>query len=76
MFRLSTSRQPTPEELAELQAFFADELARFETEPDAAQAFLNVGEYHLETEVSPVEWAAYAIVANAIFNLDESITKS
>ena len=76
MFRLATSRFPTELELEELNAFFQEELTRFEGAPKEAEAFLAVGDYHLDLDTETPELAAYALVANAIFNLDESITKS
>ena len=75
MFRLATSRLPSEEELAQLMAYFSEEHQRFQDEPEAAKAFLSVGAYQ-QKEVLPIaETAAYAVVANAIFNLDETITR-
>ncbi|GAB5554403.1 MAG: hypothetical protein Sapg2KO_39940 [Saprospiraceae bacterium] len=76
MFRLSTSRYPTPEETSELKAYFGEELKRFSASEEDAKAFLGIGEYKVEADLEIDEMAAYAILANAIFNLDESITKS
>lgn len=76
MFRLSTSRYPTPGETSELKAYFGEELQRFSANKEDAEAYLGVGEYVVQSDLGVDEMAAYAILANAIFNLDESITKS
>lgn len=76
MFRLSTSRYPTPEEASELKAYFGEELKRFSANQEDAEAFLGIGEYVPQSDLAAGEMAAYALLANAIFNLDESITKS
>lgn len=76
MFRRATSRYPAQEELQLLVGYFQEELTRFEQEPEAASEFLAVGEYQQDNLLPPAEMAAYAMVATAIFNLDESINKS
>lgn len=75
MFRRTTSRLPSLEELQVLVDYFQEELTQFEQNPAAANEFLSVGEYDQNTILPPAEMAAYAMVANAIFNLDEAIHK-
>ncbi len=75
MFRLATSRQPGESELESLVEYFGSELARFRQRPDAAASFLSVGQYPQKELLPAPEMAAYALLANAIFNLDETITK-
>lgn len=76
MFRRTTSRHPSPQELQVLVDYYQEELTHFEQNPAAANAFLSVGEHEQNSILPPAEMAAYAMVANAIFNLDESINKS
>ncbi len=76
MFRLATSRYPEKGELETLQVYFEEEKANFSSEPKSAEAFLETGEAPQEELLPPAEMAAYALVANAIFNLDETITKN
>ncbi|MCB9300430.1 MAG: PSD1 domain-containing protein [Lewinellaceae bacterium] len=75
MFRLATSRQPQESEIKALAGYFDDELARFKAEPEAASRFLSVGQYPQKELLPAPEMAAYAVLANTIFNLDEAITK-
>jgi len=75
MFRLATSRQPEADELAELEEYFNEELARFSGEKMEASAFLSIGEYEQKKLLDSPEMAAYAVVATAIMNLDETITR-
>lgn len=75
IFELATSRKPSEEELQNLKSFFEEELARFEAQPKEAENFLQIGAYEQKELLEPSEMAAYAIVANAVFNLDETITR-
>ncbi|MEO1259408.1 MAG: PSD1 and planctomycete cytochrome C domain-containing protein [Bacteroidota bacterium] len=75
MFQLATSRTPEKEELAGLTDYFKEELNRFSNDETAAEAFLNIGQYAQKALLGKAEMAAYALVANTIFNLDETITR-
>ncbi|MFK8009980.1 MAG: PSD1 and planctomycete cytochrome C domain-containing protein [Saprospiraceae bacterium] len=75
MFRLATSREITTDELDNLLAFFKEEKNRFEASPKAAKELLQIGEYPQRELLETPEMAAYTIIANVIFNLDETITK-
>ncbi|MCB0584870.1 MAG: PSD1 domain-containing protein [Phaeodactylibacter sp.] len=75
MFRLATSRAPEKEELEFLVQYFEEEELKFTDRPEAAEKYLQVGEFILQTEMPGAELAAYALVANAILNLDEAITR-
>lgn len=74
-FRLATSRLPKEEEVAILNDMLNEEIAHFEDNPNEAEKLLNIGEYFTESNVSPVNLAAHAIVANAILNVAEAIMK-
>jgi len=75
MFRLATSREIKEDELKNLVGYFEEEKNRFTENPKDAKALLQIGEYP-QKELAPLsEMAAYTIVANAIFNLDETITR-
>ncbi len=75
MFELATSRTPEAEELEKLMVYFKEELNRFSKNEKEAEAFLNIGEFEQKDLLEKPEMAAYAVVANAIFNLDETITR-
>ncbi|MCR9289219.1 MAG: PSD1 and planctomycete cytochrome C domain-containing protein [Bacteroidetes bacterium] len=75
MFEWATSREPSAEELTNLKSYFEEEFTRFQKEPKEAESFLAIGEYEQKALLDTTEMAAYAIVANVIFNLDETITR-
>jgi hypothetical protein len=74
-FRLVLSRPATDAEVAVLKAAFQRALAAFRTAPQAAEAFLSVGESTGAVNCDPAELAAYALVMSTILNLDEAVTK-
>ncbi len=82
-YRLCLARGPHPEELARLEAFFHDQLARLRAgELDAARI---IGEAPGKPAASPLlarpaaidrnELAAWTTIVRAILNLDETMTK-
>ena len=73
-FRLVTSRQPTPQEVAELRQTLETFQSDFARDPTTAEKLLTVGEQPVNQDLSAAELAAYALVANTIMNLDEAIT--
>ena len=70
-FRLCTSRQPTSDEVETLLALLRAEHERFKADPSAAMKL--VGEATDAAEVARL--AAWMCVANALLNLDETVTK-
>ena len=74
MFKSATSRAPEEEEINLLLNYFQEEQDKFITSPERAEDYLKVGEFTLQTNIPKTEMAAYALVANAILNLDEAIT--
>lgn len=76
MFYQATSRPADEVELSKLTDYYEAELSRFKAEKGEAKNYLSVGSSPQLDLASIEETAAYAIVANAIFNLDETITRS
>ncbi|MDA0196905.1 MAG: DUF1553 domain-containing protein, partial [Bacteroidetes bacterium] len=74
-FRLATSRHPREKEMEHLVNLLKDEQETFAKEPEKAENLLNIGEYKLEPDFDLTVLAAYTVVANAILNLTESISK-
>ncbi len=74
-FRNATSRYPQDKELEALTEILVVEQSTYESDPKAAEALLSVGERSIAKDYKNSELAAYSVVANAIFNLDETITK-
>ncbi len=71
-FLLSVSRRPTSEELSQVLAYQASERRRFAEDLEAA---LAVVEEQWEPRDDLADLAAWTMVANALLNLDETITK-
>ena len=75
IFRLASSRSPNTEELESLTQYFHKEKAVFEQYPERAKEYLAIGEWSMKANIPAVELAAYTLVANTIFNLDEVISR-
>jgi hypothetical protein len=76
MYKAATSRQPQADQISALAAYFNDEKQQFELLPENAVTFLNIGDSEQKALLPPPELAAYAMLAAAIYNLDESISRS
>jgi hypothetical protein len=75
-FRRCVSRRPTDAELERLLQFYEEERQRFESDPAAADALIGEAASAEEgPSPDPAEWAACAMVANVLLNLDETITR-
>jgi hypothetical protein len=74
-FRTVTSRPPTKAELAVLARVLDRQLTTFKANPDAAKHLLASGESPADAALDPAELAAWAMVASAILNTDEAVTK-
>jgi hypothetical protein len=71
-FRLIATRPPTAGELQRIVASYGAQLDRFRKDPGAATRVVKG--YAVEG-VDPAEQAAWTLVANALLNLDEAVTK-
>ena len=74
-FRLATSRHPQEKEVMLLAGLLEDQMEFFNSDPEMAEGLLNIGEYELDPNLDLAELAAYTVVANAILNLTETISK-
>jgi hypothetical protein len=75
MFRLVTSRAPRDAELNVLTRMYEEQRKIFEANPQEAAKFMTVGDKANDPNIPPVELAATAVVANALFNFDEVVIK-
>ena len=71
-FRLVATRAPKPEEIDRIVASHAEQLERFRKDPQAAARVIGA---RAVDGVDPAEQAAWTLVANALLNLDEALTK-
>ena len=74
-FLLTTSREPTPQELEILLSKYKWHLAEFQSDLESAQQLLNVGESERDKTIDSAEHAAWTCIASLLLNLDETITK-
>jgi hypothetical protein len=74
-FRLAIGRRPTAAELATLVAGFEADLATYAADREAAERFATVGLVKKPDGVAADEFAAYALAANVIVNLDEFVMR-
>ena len=66
------TEEPDPRELERLLAGYAEHLAQFQRAPERARQVIDG--FAVEG-VDPAEQAAWTMVANALLNLDEAITR-
>lgn len=73
-FRLIICRKPKEQELAILKSYYTDELKTIDKK--TAVKVLNVGEYPVPENLNKVNLAAMMKVVDAIYNLEEAVTKT
>ncbi|HZY35907.1 MAG TPA: PSD1 and planctomycete cytochrome C domain-containing protein [Mucilaginibacter sp.] len=73
-FRLIICRKPTAQESGILSSLYNDELRSMD--PKTALKVLDVGEYPTPENINKVELAAMMKTVDAIYNLEEAITKT
>jgi hypothetical protein len=75
MFRCVTSRSPAKEELSTLRGLLDRQKARFSADRQAAHKLISIGKSAHGRDLDSVQLAAWTVVAQALFNLDECITR-
>jgi cytochrome c-type biogenesis protein CcmH/NrfG len=74
-FRTCLGRSPTPAERARLLAFVNQQLKSFARDAEAARQFIDVGSAPRPADADPRRLAGWMMLANVLFNLDETLTK-
>lgn len=74
-FRLAVARKPTVAEIRVLNELLAQQLTNYRRDKVAAAALLKIGDSPYDSKIDASELAAWTLVASAILNLDETITK-
>ena len=75
LFRLLTTRAPSPEELTILRQMFAEQRALFASNPQEPLKLLTVGEKSSDPSLPPADLAAASVVASALLNFDAAIIR-
>jgi hypothetical protein len=71
-FRLAVTRTPSQDEVARIAGVYKRQFDRFRTDPNAAAR--TIGGYAVDG-IDPAEQGAWTLVANALLNLDEALTR-
>ncbi|MGH9934902.1 MAG: DUF1553 domain-containing protein, partial [Blastocatellia bacterium] len=74
-FRLALARKPSAREAQVLRDLLSQQLINYRKDGKAASELLRVGESVADNKIDQAELAAWTMVASAILNLDETITK-
>ena len=74
-FRTATARPPEADELQVIKEMYEKLLNKYQNDKDAATKLVSVGESPRNEKLDVGEHAAWTMIANAILNLDETITK-
>jgi mono/diheme cytochrome c family protein len=75
LFRLGTSRYPTPAELHILSEVHGQQEANYRRRPRDAAALVRVGELPVPPDLDVRDLAAWTATASLVLNLDETITR-
>jgi len=75
-WRTVTGREPTSSELSVADEMLQAFEKRYLTDPAAAQQLITYGESETPPAIPPVQLASYTMLANLLFNLDETINKN
>jgi hypothetical protein len=74
-FRVATSRHPTEQEFEILKRLYREQEAIFGDQPEEAEKLLAIGEWKRDESLPTTQAAATTILASALLNFDETITK-
>jgi hypothetical protein len=69
------NRKMTEDEKAFVKKTFETARAFYEDKPEQARFAISVGETPVDESLPAIELAAWSLVANQIFNLDETVTR-
>ena len=75
-FKRIVCRSPVEDELLILQDYYQEELEKFSDRPEDAVQVLTVGEFPMEEKYKTPRVAAMMQVVVALYNLEETITKT
>ena len=76
LFKLVLSRSPVVDELDELTQALQTQLELFSADETAAKKVVNSGESKPTNSAPALEIAAWAMIANLVLNLDETVTRN
>ncbi len=75
-FRLIVCRKPSEKEIEVLTSYYSDQLNVFKKQKNRAESLISIGEYPLPQKLNISSVAAWMQVISALYNLEETITKT
>ncbi|MGB5499598.1 MAG: DUF1553 domain-containing protein, partial [Maribacter sp.] len=75
LFQKATSRLPDEVEIQMLHDYYNQALSKIKSQELNAEEYLSIGAFHTKENIPKAEWAALALTAHTILNLDETITR-
>lgn len=75
-FRLIVCRRPNDKEIEVLTSYYSDQLNIFRNQQKRAENLLSIGEHPLAPNLNKSSVAAWMQVISALYNLEETITKT
>ena len=75
LFRTTTGRRPGPREVETLSAVYREQLDEFRSGRSDAAKLLAVGDAPRDPALEPSEYAAMTVLAQALLNYEETVTK-
>ena len=75
VFRILTGRRPGPREVMTLEGLFHDQYDEFRAGRSDPSKLLAVGDAPVDPALDPAEYAAMTVLAQALLNYDESVTR-
>jgi mono/diheme cytochrome c family protein len=76
LFRTVTSRAPTETETAILSRIWEQQRLHYEQHPHKIDALLSIGESPTDEKLDRLELASWTMLASAVLNLDETVTRN
>jgi hypothetical protein len=75
LFRTTAGRRPGPREIKTLQALYREQYDEFRAGRSDPAKLLEVGDAPRDPSLDPAEHAAMTVLAQALLNHDETVTK-
>jgi hypothetical protein len=75
LFRTTTGRRPGPRELGTLESLYREQHDEFRAGRSDAASLLAVGDAPRDPALDPFEYAAMTVMAQALLNYEEAVTK-
>jgi hypothetical protein len=75
LFKRLLTRAPNEKEKSLVKNTYENALKEYQQQPSEAKALVEMGDYKVDQRLNVAELAALTLVANQIFNMDESLNK-